>query len=86
LAAALLMVREAVAVSSEAGTAEEGEVEAGEAVHGLLQEGGGRLDGRSGSEQIAKRSKLLILLYVLSLVNKSVESKVRLRNLCNGEK
>ena len=86
LAAALLMVREAVAVSSEAGAAEEGEVEAGEAVHGLLQEGGGRLDGRSGPEQIAKRTKLLILLYVLALVNKSVESKVRLRNLCNGEK
>ena len=51
LAAALLMVREAVAVSSEGGAAEEGEVEAGEAVHGLLQEGGGRLDGRSGPEQ-----------------------------------
>ena len=60
--------------------------EAPEAVHGLLQEGGGRLDGRSGPEQIAKRTKLLILLYVLALVNKSVESKVRLRNLCNGEK
>ena len=86
LAAALLMVREAVAVSSEGGAAEEGEVEADEAVHGLLQEGGGRLDGRSGPEQIAKRTKLLILLYVLALVNKSVESKVRLRNLCDGEK
>lgn len=34
-------VREAVAVSSEGGAVEEGEVEAGEAVHGLPQEGGG---------------------------------------------
>jgi len=34
-------VREAVAVSSEGGAVEEGEVKAGEAVHGLPQEGGG---------------------------------------------
>jgi len=36
-------VREAVAVSSEGGAVEEGEVEAGEAVHGLPQEGGGQI-------------------------------------------
>src|ERR1017187_10308722 len=86
LAAALLMVREAVAVSSEGGAAEEGEVEAGEAVHGLPQEGGARLNGGSGPEQFAKRTKLLILLSVLAMVNRSVESKARLRNVCNGEK
>jgi hypothetical protein len=79
-------VREAVAVSSEGGAVEEGEVEAGEAVHGLPQEGGARLNGRSGPEQLAKRTKLLILLYVPAMVNSSVESKARLRNLCNGEK
>src|ERR1035437_8825694 len=33
-----------------------------------------------------QRTKLLILLYVLAMVNRSVESKARLRNLCNGEK
>jgi hypothetical protein len=66
---------------------EEGEVEAGEAVHGLPQEGGGaRLNGRSGPEQLTERTKLLILLYVLAMVNRSVQSKARLRNLCNGEK
>ena len=58
---------------------EEGEVEAGEAVRGLPQEGG-------GPEQFAKRTKLLILLSVLAMVNRSVESKARLRKLCNGEK
>jgi hypothetical protein len=68
-----------VAVSSEGGAVEEGEVEAGEAVHGLPQEGG-------GPEQLAKRTRLLILLYMLAIVNRSVESKARLRNLCNGEK
>ena len=66
---------------------EEGEVEAGEAIHGLPQEGGElRLNGRSGPEQFAKRTKLLILLSVLAMVNRSVESKARLRNPCNGEK
>jgi hypothetical protein len=73
-------------VSSEGGAVEEGEVEAGEAVHGLPQEEGARLNGRSGPEQFAKRTKLLILLSVLAMVNRSVESKARLRNLCNGEK
>jgi hypothetical protein len=74
-------------VSSEGGAVEEGEVEAGEAVHGLPQERrGARLNGRSGPEQLAKRTKLFILLYVLAMVNRSVESKARLRNLCNGEK
>ena len=44
------------------------------------------LNGRSGPEQLAKRTKLFILLYVLAMVNRSVQSKARLRNLCNGEK
>jgi hypothetical protein len=51
-----------------------------------LKKEGARLNGRSGPEQLAKRTKLLILLYVLAMVNRSVESKARLRNLCNGEK
>ena len=73
-------------MSLEGGAVEEGEVEAGEAVHGLPQEGGARLNGRSGPEQFSKRTKLLILLSVLAMVNRSVESKARLRKLCNGEK
>ena len=51
-----------------------------------LKKEGARLNGRSGPEQLAKRTKLLILLYVPAMVNSSVESKARLRNLCNGEK
>ena len=79
-------VREAVAVSSEGGAVEEGEVEAGEAVHGLPQEGGGQIKRPKWPEQLSKRTRLLILLYVLAMVNRSVQSKAQLRNLCNGEK
>jgi hypothetical protein len=53
---------------------------------GCLKKEGARLSGRSGPEQLVKRTKLLILLYVLAMVNRSVEIKARLRNLCNGEK
>ena len=51
-----------------------------------LEKEGARLNGRSGPEQLARHTKLLILLYALAMVNRSVESKARLRNLCNGEK
>ena len=39
-----------------------------------------------GQNNLPNALKLLILLYVLAMVNRSVQSKARLRNLCNGEK
>jgi len=37
-------------------------------------------------EAIHRRRRIGRPLYVLAMVNRSVESKARLRNLCDGEK
>ena len=51
-----------------------------------LKMGGWQIKRPKGPEPLAKRIKLFILLYLLAMVNRSVENIARLRNLCNGEK
>jgi hypothetical protein len=63
-----------------------GEVDHGACIEDKAGSLGGALAIRCLGEQLAKCTKLLILLHMLAMINRSVESKARLRNLCNGEK